>query len=421
MNLGAARLSSSIRARSVFVCAAVVSLISGAQAIDLVVTTLDGSQLQGSLQKLAPELAIRTDEKDIALDWSEVLSLRPLSSPAQALAGEEQPLRFTLADGSVFGARVESADSEPRSPESDESRHGETQGAFRVRFGADQSAAVRSTMIRSIASSRASLEARRLLEAALEDASRDEDVAIVTSDGQVVELRGRLRGIGGPGVEFEWRGRTVSIPWDRFAALAPARPAQRGASAKTYLHGGDVFAGRVAGGGQDAVILQSGTLGSVPIAWERIERIECRSERLVFLSELQPAGYEFEAFFDRRWEYVFDRTFSGAPISLAGRVFERGVVMHSRSRLGFQIAGRARQFAATVGVIDEMGHRGDARVAVLGDGRLLWEAQHVRGGEPPQTVLVDVSGVDSLELLVDFGEDLDLSDQVAWAMARLIR
>jgi len=95
--------------------------------------------------------------------------------------------------------------------------------------------------------------------------------------------------------------------------------------------------------------------------------------------------------------------------------------MHSRAALIYALNGRYRQFAAVVGIADEMAERGDVTVAVVGDGRILWEAKGVRGGETPREVLVDISGVKELGLHVDFGGQLDLSDHVCWAFARVIR
>ncbi|RMF82449.1 MAG: hypothetical protein D6744_06075 [Planctomycetota bacterium] len=58
---------------------------------------------------------------------------------------------------------------------------------------------------------------------------------------------------------------------------------------------------------------------------------------------------------------------------------------------------------------------------VVGDGQVLWESPSVRGNQPPQELLVDVTGVRRLTLVVDYGADLDLSDHVIWALPRVMR
>jgi hypothetical protein len=64
--------------------------------------------------------------------------------------------------------------------------------------------------------------------------------------------------------------------------------------------------------------------------------------------------------------------------------------------------------------------RGDVHVVISGDGKPLWEAD-VRGTGEPQTLDLDVSGVRDLEILVDFGSDLDISDHLDLADARVIQ
>jgi hypothetical protein len=68
-----------------------------------------------------------------------------------------------------------------------------------------------------------------------------------------------------------------------------------------------------------------------------------------------------------------------------------------------------------------MGERGCVSMRVFGDGEVLWEATQVRGGQTAREFIVDVGGVQRLVLVVDYGEDLDLSDHAAWGSARLIR
>jgi hypothetical protein len=377
-----------------------------AAALELAVTGLDGATVRGRVVQVMPEIVLATAEAEAAFAWSDVLSLRPVSvDPPVATPPAERPLRFELADGSVFGGRVERA----------------AERGFAVRFLGDQICLLEPTLLRSIRASGASVASAARLRAVIEEQDRSEDVAVVERASQVVVLRGAVRRVDAAGVLFAWKQRELHLPWKRVAGLAFARPTLRQASCSVHLRGGDVFCGRVSAGDDRALMLQSGVFDQVNLEWSWIDRVQCRSRRVTFLSDLVPARYEFTPFFQKRWEYARDRTLTGRPIRICGELHAKGVTLHSRSSLAYALEGQYRQFAAVVGIVDEMAERGDVTLAVLGDGRILWQAAHVRGGEAPREVLVDVSGVRELSLHVDFGEALDLSDHVCWAEARLIR
>ena len=58
---------------------------------------------------------------------------------------------------------------------------------------------------------------------------------------------------------------------------------------------------------------------------------------------------------------------------------------------------------------------------MIGDGRVLFESGEITGRDEPRAIRVNIVGVKIIALLVDFGEELDLSDHADWADARLIR
>jgi hypothetical protein len=378
----------------------------GALAIELEVTGLDGRAVRGRLIQLAPEIILDTATGETALTWPEVLALRPLDLEAfasSAVAGG--PLRFELADGSSFSGRIDSA----------------SEQSFTVRLQTDQTCRLDLSLLRTVCSTSASSAARAKLLANAPGERRSEDVAVVEREASVIVLRGAVRNIGLRQVRFAWKERELSLPWERLAGLSFARPLPRSSSCTVCLHGDEVFSGRVIAGDQATITLQSGVFDHLVLPWSRVDRIECRSPRLTYLSDLAPLRYEFTPFFQKHWEYACDRTLTARPIRLAGRLYAKGVTMHSRASLAYELGGEYRQFAALVGIVDEMADRGDVTVAVLGDGRVLWQAANIRGGQEPQEVLVDVTGVREFSLHVDFGDGLDLSDHVCWALARLIR
>jgi hypothetical protein len=316
----------------------------------------------------------------------------------------DAPWRIGLADGSVFVAKL----------------GGTADEGVTATLVSGTALRLKMSDVRSVlAIAAAPTAAARLADISAESDAID-DAVLLLRGSELIVLRGTLKRMDERGVQLQWKDRELPIAWEKLVGVVVARPTPRELPVIVRAADGEAFAGRVTGGDENGIVLQ-GSVANLALPWSRIERIEARSTRMMLLSQVAPQGYEHQAFFSKRWEPVFDRTFSGRPIVLAGQQIPRGVVMHSQSRIMYAINGAARQFAATAGILDEVGPRGDVTMKVVGDGRTLWEGDHVRGGEPPREVLVDIGGVLVLELVVEFGAGMDLSDQAVWAMARVIR
>lgn len=383
------------------------SAAMNAKAQHIEAISVDGARFSGELVQVAPELQLRTSDGEITLDWSELMSLRRVttaaSQPAQAA---REGHWFRLADGSYFQALLASSDGD--------------EVTLALRDG--QRATLPRTAIESITAAALSSRVRALFEQNVREAeSSGEDVAIVTKGEEALPLRGAIRAMEPQRVVFAWKGRDLSAPWEKLAALQIGRPLPRGASGLAHMSNGEVFAGRVVSGDREAIVLKSSSYEALRLAWPDLERIELASERVRYLSDAQPARYEFEPFLERRWLAARDRTLSGQPIRLGGKTYEKGLTLHSRALLSYSLGGAFRRFAATIGVPDELGAIGAATVRVIGDDKVLWEAADVRGGESPREVSVEVAGMAELSLVVEFGANLDIGDHISFANARVIR
>ena len=74
-----------------------------------------------------------------------------------------------------------------------------------------------------------------------------------------------------------------------------------------------------------------------------------------------------------------------------------------------------------VGLASPGGEDGDVTLRILGDGKPLFEHEHLTAADPPLTIDLDVSGVNQLTLETGFGGGQDVGDRVIWADPRLIR
>ncbi|HEY7326576.1 MAG TPA: NPCBM/NEW2 domain-containing protein [Gemmataceae bacterium] len=140
----------------------------------------------------------------------------------------------------------------------------------------------------------------------------------------------------------------------------------------------------------------------------------------VYLSDIKESEYVFEPYFDAAWPFALDGNVAGHDLLLAGSAYDKGVSMHSHSRLTYRLPGAFTRFETLVGLDGKDGREGAVRVRVLADGKaLLDRALTSQDGAVP--VSLSLKGVRELTLEVDFGRDGDVRDVVDWVDARLVK
>lgn len=245
-------------------------------------------------------------------------------------------------------------------------------------------------------------------------------------------LRGRLESLGPRNGTFSFSDRLRSFRTEKIFgivfAAGPALAQQTPYQASFTLMDGSVVSGRVeqANAASLRVATSLGFDADLPLASDDpaapgLAAIQVHSDRVVYLSDLEPAGQRTDGLLHRPWPARFDRSVAGGPISLGGRVFEKGLGVHSRTELTYKLGGAYEAFAATIGIDDAVRPRGSVLFRVLGDATVLYEGTQVTGSDRPRDILIDVTGVDLLTLVVDYGDDLDLSDHADWGGARVLR
>lgn len=149
--------------------------------------------------------------------------------------------------------------------------------------------------------------------------------------------------------------------------------------------------------------------------------VTVRYGRLVFLSDLTPTAVEEVPFFDRIISHRVDQSLFGGPLTLKTGKLERGISMHSRSALHYDVGGSFQKFRCTVGFDSTAGELGRVALRVMGDGKPIFENNNYAATEAPFPLDLDITSVKQLTLVVDFGEGEDVGDSIIWANARLVR
>jgi len=207
-------------------------------------------------------------------------------------------------------------------------------------------------------------------------------------------------------------GRTFSQtlkPW-----TAPAETC-----ARLTLTDGTVLVGALKGAGDKLSV--TAAAAKFDVTRKTVSSIEMLNTKRVFLSDLEPAYIKETPYFDRVWNWQRDRSVWGRELTIAGIKYPKGIGMHARCQLDYDLAGKYRVFLTDLGIDAETAGAGDCVAVVYGDGKPLTEALRLTGKSGARKIKLDVSTIKRLSLLVDFGENTDAGDHVTWGNARLVR
>lgn len=160
-----------------------------------------------------------------------------------------------------------------------------------------------------------------------------------------------------------------------------------------------------------------------------IRRIDFSHGKIIFLSDLKPESVTFTPYFGggkalplltKFFALREDRNLRSGPLQLEKREYKKGLALHSRTKVVYRLPGRFSRFQATVGIDDAVRPRGNVRLVIYGDDRVLLEST-VTGADPPQPVDLDLSGVRRISILADFGEAMDVADHLDLCEARILK
>ncbi|WP_190694442.1 NPCBM/NEW2 domain-containing protein [Nostoc sp. FACHB-152] len=110
----------------------------------------------------------------------------------------------------------------------------------------------------------------------------------------------------------------------------------------------------------------------------------------------------------------------GRTITLNGFTYNKGLGVHATSEITYALNGAYNSFFAYIGVDDEVGANGSVIFQVWADGVQLFDSGVMTGGSTTKLVNVDVTGRQTLRLVVTDGGNSDAFDHADWANAQLV-
>jgi hypothetical protein len=264
------------------------------------------------------------------------------------------------------------------------------------------------------------------LEALTRGRRRRQDLVIM-ANGDTIE--GTLTAIDGKSVQIAAsRDRNTTLERGRVAVIAlsgelarPTRP--RGVYASLRLANGSRLI--INSARSDGQVLNAKSLlgATIQLSVDQIAALDWHQGRAIYLSDLKPVRYEHIPYLDVSWPFRNDASVAGNALCLAGSTYDKGIGMHSESRLTYDVSAGYRWFEALVGLDDQTGKEGSVSIQVLVDGRPqdVAENEELTANNTPRSVRVAVTGAKELTLVVKFGRHGDVQDHVDWADARLIK
>jgi hypothetical protein len=375
-------------------------------------------------------LVVRTPQRAVPLDQVKSIRFQPPSTMRQ----ERRAAKVILTTGDAVRAQLQGGDEENVALSS--------QGLGDLRVGLE--------LIRAVIFD-ATPERERDLEASLGQPDDIDRVmlkdggsargSVVALDGTKVVLNTNVRGGSSMGtLQFD----VSKVEMVAIAPLDDPPPPPQGLRVVAWLIDGTALTGKLVGlTGEELRLIHplgasagAGTTTELALSLARVEELTIENGAFVYVSDQQPEevsqGFPPEYAFEADvWSWKKDRNVTGGALRLGGRVFAKGLGVHSRCVLTYRLNGVYREFKAVVGLDDSTRYMGEPGLGavvfrVLLDGekaaREYPNGITQRKGQPPTEISVDVSNAQTITLVADYDPtSLHILGRANWADAHLIK
>lgn len=258
------------------------------------------------------------------------------------------------------------------------------------------------------------------------DSRGAEDILLAqTREDEVLAVPGQLEGTQGDRLQFLYKEQSRTLPLEKAEGMVLA--ARPGSEPDDLLF--QVFSlldgTQLSGKWKDlntkewSIETLWGQQINLPV--EIVSSVRVRGGMMSYLSDLDPGAVEQVPFFSHQWSWRRDESLTGGPLKVAGRTYQRGIAVHSRCYLTYDLNGRFSTFETLVGFDEAASRHGRVECKILADGSEIFANPDLRADGDPVPVSLSVEGVQQLQLWVDFGQGADTGDRVIWAAARLYR
>ncbi|MCH2209717.1 MAG: NPCBM/NEW2 domain-containing protein [Fuerstiella sp.] len=402
-------------------------------AIDVRLDLLNGDAFTGSLTSISPqELTLEKDGKSNTIALEDIVSV---TTDVQISEPSDQG-RILLADGSQIECGLESL----------------TAQQARSETSAVGPLVIPRAALRAVRLSSANPDWDEQWNMFLKRTNENDLLILKKRDGTGLDFYGGIvSAVSGDNVDFVLDGDTVPVPRSRIYGLifAANTTASTGTTTIQFADGSAFIAQSLITDGDGLTVLSSWDQ-TLKISLETLHRIDFSGGRFHYLSDLDPVK---ETYFGihpdgsllaellksgevlsedalNLWKLHRDKIpmgpFGPLPLTLRGKVYRKGIWLFPRCRIDYALDSRYTAFQTIAGVDDEVAFNcsqsdnpSKVQLSILTDGDEAWN-QVLDAPADPLTIDLDVRGVRTLSILVDFGDDDSACDFLDLANARLL-
>ena len=368
------------------------------------VATLNGQQKTGELVSVdAKEWKLRVNGHEVSIAASDILMA---TWPPATAKLEAAPFELKLIDGSKLAVTQATLEGDWLTVES-------------ASLGKQKLART------TVANLRLGAPAGPIEQSWAELSQRDkkQDMLVIRKNDVLDFVEGVVGKITATDVQVLLDGEPVTVKREKvFGVVVYQRAAtiQKPVGSLELMNGDKLFARSVVlTNGQFQVTLPTGGEALVPLT--QVRRVDFSLGKLTWLGDLKPRDMKHDfILMDGLPEYGVDRSLLGERLRVGDKFFDRGVWIHSKTRLKYRLEGDYSRFQAWMGI--QSSHTGNVHVEFLADGQKLFAADVVAGAKTPQRVDLDLKGKFVLEVVVDYGDDGDdIGDHLTLGDARLTK
>jgi NPCBM/NEW2 domain/Protein of unknown function (DUF1583) len=245
-----------------------------------------------------------------------------------------------------------------------------------------------------------------------------------TRKGEVVAIPGVLEGIKGDRLSFLYQGKPRTLPIKQVeGVIIAARPESRSQELRpTFMLAGDVAVSGKWKAMEGAVWKVESPWGQeMKLPSAEVQGVRFRGGKMTYLSDMEPTKVEEASYFGHRFPWRRNVSLTGGKLTMNGETYERGLAVHSRSTLTYDLNGRFETFETLVGFDDAVRGKGRVACRIFADDKELYSNPDLRADAPPVPLKLSVASAQQLRLEIDYGREQDTGDRVIWADARLYR
>ncbi len=155
-------------------------------------------------------------------------------------------------------------------------------------------------------------------------------------------------------------------------------------------------------------------------AMNLIAKLDFSAGSMLYLSNAAPIKVELSSTEGTPETFRRDRNLDNGELKIASKQYGKGLAIHSRTVLTYDLGGKFKLFQAIAGVDDSVeGEDCKVTLTIEGDSRPIFK-QVIKKGDPPKPLNLTVLNVKELRITVE-SDFLDLGNQVDLADAKLLK